>query len=132
MKKITPFILLSGLLCGSSFLSSCAVNGRSGSADALTREYMSFDSPAIKPQNKNNVRIKISTSNQALYVVEGSKVLLATPVTVGGQGATTPLGNYTVLKKDHKHRANTHGWAYNPGTGEYMLTKLSNKPWDLG
>lgn len=126
-KNILP--LIAATLLGSLLFSSCVDYSESShSASALTKEYMSFDSPAYKPKNTSNTRIKISTSNQALYVTEGDKVLLATPVTVGYAGASTPHGTYKVLKKEHKRRANTHGWAHDPKSGKYMLTKVSKKP----
>ncbi|HEY1048901.1 MAG TPA: L,D-transpeptidase, partial [Prosthecobacter sp.] len=47
-----------------------------------------FDPPATAPSNINNVKVKVSTGAQRVYVMEGSKVLLATPCSVGTNGST--------------------------------------------
>ena len=52
----------------------------------------SFDPPVKQPANPSNVKVKLSTGAQRLYVVEGDKVLLATPVSVGTASSPTPHG----------------------------------------
>jgi L,D-transpeptidase catalytic domain len=63
-----------------------------------------FDPPVTQPTNKSAVKLKLSTGAQRLYVVEGDKVLLATPVTVGKSGTPTPHGNYTIYLKTAERR----------------------------
>lgn len=75
-----------------------------------------FDPPVQQPQNPSNVQLKLSTGAQRLYVVEGDKVLLATPVCVGKPGSTTPLGNYKIYSKVAERRR-----ASSPGAG-YPMT----------
>lgn len=88
--------------------------------------YNSFDSKATLPTNPSNVRVKVSTRNQMVYVLEGSKVLMVTPVSVGTSSTPTPKGNFRIFKKEHKHRANSHGFAYSGNN--IKKTYLSSKP----
>lgn len=72
-----------------------------------------FDPPAQSPQNPSAVKLKLSTGAQRLYVVEGDKVLLATPVTVGTAATPTPQGNYTIYsKQEHRRRISSPGAGY--------------------
>ena len=76
----------------------------------------SFDPPVRQPQNPGNVKVKLSTGAQRLYVVEGDNVLLATPVSVGKSSSPTPHGNYTIYSKQANRRRIS-----NPGAG-YPMT----------
>lgn len=88
--------------------------------------YFDYDRPAKLPSNPSNVRVKVSLSRQMVYVMEGNEPLLVMPVSVGTASTPTPKGNYKIGNKDHKHRANTHGYAYNGS--EFRQTYLSKKP----
>jgi lipoprotein-anchoring transpeptidase ErfK/SrfK len=83
----------------------------------------SFDPPVTQPTNKNNVKLKLSTGAQRLYVVEGDKVLLATPITVGKSSSPTPHGNYTIYFKEFKHRR-----ASEPDSGYPMTYWMEFQP----
>ena len=73
----------------------------------------SFDPPAQSPQNRSNVKLRLSTGAQRLYVVEGDKVLLATPVSVGKSSSPTPHGNFTIYSKvANRRRASSPGAGY--------------------
>ncbi len=113
--KPAILILFSALV---AFLSSCT-NVHRGA-------YASYDRPASLPQNPSNVRVKVSTSKQMVYVMEGDRALLVTPVSVGTSATPTPKGNFRIGKKDHYHRANTHGFAYKGSQSK--RTYLSKKP----
>ena len=56
--------------------------------------------------------MKVSTNNQMVYVMEGSKPLLVMPVSVGTSSTPTPKGHFRIFRKVQKHRANSHGYAY--------------------
>jgi lipoprotein-anchoring transpeptidase ErfK/SrfK len=56
--------------------------------------------------------VKVSTNNQMVYVMEGSKPLLVMPVSVGTSSTPTPKGHFRIFRKVQKHRANSHGYAY--------------------
>lgn len=78
------------------------------------------------PSNPGAVRVKVSLSKQRAYVMEGSEVLLAMPVSVGAPGSSTPTGSFKIFNKEAKRRANTHGYAY---SGDKVVkTMLAKKP----
>jgi len=99
---------------------SCAPTGGGNLA-----AYQAYDLPTKLPSNPRNVRVKVSLSKQRVYVLEGSTMLLAMPVSVGTPGTPTPSGSFTIFNKEHKHRANTHGYAYSGS--DVMQTFLAKK-----
>lgn len=105
--------MLPGLaLAGAALaLSSCANMKSSGAQNSLT-----FDPPVKQPVNASAVRVKLSTSGQRLYVVEGDKVLLATPVNVGKASTPTPTGTFPIRSKVAQRRRFS-----SPGAG-YPMT----------
>ncbi len=92
-------------------LSACQTMPTTGGKTAF-----SFDPPVTQPTNPSAVKLKLSTGAQRLYVVEGDKVLLATPVTVGKPGSLTPHGNFTIYSKQANRRRFS-----SPGAG-YPMT----------
>lgn len=76
-----------------------------------------FDSPAYRPKNPSAVRVKVSTSNQAIYVMEGDRPLLVTACTVGAPSTPTPAGNFTIYSKQQFRRKYTAGFLVNDSTG---------------
>lgn len=120
-------LLLTALLAGFACLSlnSCStIPGSSGGRGLAA--YQSYDRPATLPQNRSRVRVKVSTSSQMAYVMEGSKPLLVMPVSVGTSSTPTPKGHFRIFKKEHYHRANSHGFAYNGS--QVRQCYLSKKP----
>ena len=95
----------------SALLASCA-SQNGGSVAARQAAYMAYDRPATLPSNPANVRVKVSTSQSLVYVMEGNKPLLVMPVGVGKAATPTPHGNFRMFNKQHYRRANTHGFAY--------------------
>jgi len=73
--------------------------------------YQSYDLPAFKPSDRSQVKVKVSLNRQRVYVMEGSKMLLAMPVSVGTKSTPTPRGSFKIFRKNHHHRANSHGFA---------------------
>lgn len=53
---------------------------------------------AYKPHNPANVRVKVSTSTQHVYVMEGDRLLMAVQGCVGADGST-PKGNFRIFNK---------------------------------
>ena len=88
-----------------------------------TKSAFDFDPPLTAPTNPANVKLKLSTGAQRLYVVEGDKVLLATPVTVGKVGSPTPQGNFTIYSKQANRRR-----VSSPGAGYPMTYWMEFKP----
>ena len=119
MKILLAFSV--ALVCWTSISCSPSPRGAGGSA-----RYAAFDLPASRPMNPANVEVKVSIRNQAAYVMEGNRPLLVMPVAVGTQSKPTPLGNFRIFKKAHKHRANSHGYASKDG--RVTQTWLAKKP----
>lgn len=98
---------LAVVLCASTGCQTLSMGGSTA---------FSYD-PAVKtPKNPANVKLKLSTGAQRLYVVEGDEVLMATPVCVGTPATPTPKGNFTIYSKVAERRR-----ASSPGAG-YPMT----------
>src|SRR5262245_21065388 len=63
----------------------------------------SYSVKAFAPQNPANVRVKVSTSTQNIYVLEGDRLLMAVQGCVGANGATGS-GNYSIIEKNKTKR----------------------------
>ena len=88
--------------------------------------YQAYDRPATLPSNPDDVRVKVSLKRQRVYVMEGGRMLLAMPVSVGKPSSPTPQGNFRIMSKKRDYRANTHGFATN---GQIMhQTYLHKRP----
>ncbi len=59
---------------------------------------------AYKPHDPSNVRVKLSTSTQNLFVMEGDRLLMAVQANVGKPGALTPHGHFTIYSKQKERR----------------------------
>ena len=116
-------LALAAAACAATLLSSCSNIPSGGSGLAA---YHAYDRPTKLPASPGNVRVKVSLSKQRVYVMEGSEILLAMPVSVGAPGTTTPSGSFSIFNKEHKHRANTHGYAYSGNN--VTKTMLSSRP----
>ncbi len=90
MKRI---LLLIGC---AALLGACATAPKTGSKT-------SYKVTAYKPKDPASVRIKVSTSTQNIYVMEGDRLLMAVQGCVGANNAT-PLGNFSILDKIKKKR----------------------------
>lgn len=89
-------------------LSSCTTTTTGGAHTSFK-----FDPPVKQPGNPSAVRVKMSTSAQRLYVVEGNEVLLATPICVGTPSSPTPSGTFPIrAKKAERRRASSPGAGY--------------------
>ncbi len=87
------------------FVTGCASNTASTSGP--------YKVVAYKPQNPNNVKVKVSTSTQHVYVMEGDEVLMAVQGNVGTASTPTPKGNFRVTNKiKTKRRISQPGAGY--------------------
>lgn len=108
MKYLSKIIAAVALAAGVSTFSSCNMPTSNSPGSAF-----SFDPPVTQPTNRSAVRVAISTSAQKMYVVEGNKVLLASPVAVGKSATPTPRGNHRILSKTkHRRRQSQPGRGY--------------------
>jgi len=73
-------------------------------------KYFTYDRPTSLPQYPSAVRVKVSLSNQMVYVMENHRPLLVMPVSVGAPRTPTPTGSFRITHKEHRRRANTHGF----------------------
>jgi len=111
------FLGLIAVASAAALLTGCQTP-RVGGANSF-----SYDPAVQSPANPSNVQLKLSTGAQRLYVVEGNKVLLATPVSVGKPGTPTPHGNYRIYSKTANRRR-----VSNPGAGYPMTYWMEFKP----
>jgi len=59
---------------------------------------------AYKPHDSSKVKVKLSTSTQNLFVMEGDRLLMAVQANVGKPGAPTPHGHFTIYSKQKDRR----------------------------
>ncbi len=110
-------LLMAGFAVALSGLTGCQTLPSGGSTS------FGYD-PAVKaPKNPSNVKVKLSTGAQRLYVVEGNEVLLATPVCVGTAATPTPKGDFTIYSKVANRRR-----VSSPGAGYPMTYWMEFKP----
>ncbi len=105
IQNITRQLLTVGTVVLASLLSSCNTTKPGSGA----RYSSTFDPPAHRAHNPSAVSVKISTGAQRLYVMEGQRVLLATPCSVGTAHAPTPAGTHTIGSKEAKRRSHSYG-----------------------
>lgn len=96
MKYFKPLLLLPLLL-----LSGCAT----------TAFRTTYDQPAYRPKNLNDVVVKVSLNKQMVYVMEGNRPLLVTACCVGMPSKSTPKGNLCVTRKERNKRSGSYGFA---------------------
>lgn len=100
--KLARTISILSILTGAAFMTGCAnFPGTTSSSN--------YSVTAYKPHNSGNVSVKVSTSTQNIYVMEGNRLLMAVQGTVGENGKTRP-GHYTIFNKDKFHRSATYGF----------------------
>lgn len=103
--------LLSTLgLAALAMLSGCATGPQGGSGG-------SYHVTALKPHNPNDVSVKVSTSTQNIYVMEGNRCLMAVQGCVGEHGAT-PLGQHHVMDKIRSKRSGSFGFTASGGPAD--------------
>ena len=85
------------------------------SCTTMSKKRREYHAKAYRPENPSNVEVKISLKNQALYVLEGDRVLLVTAACIGTPQTPTPKGNWKILGKTKYRRRQGH-----PGRGYPM------------
>jgi hypothetical protein len=95
MRQVSGLILLAA--GGSVLLLTGCATGRVASAS-------SYHVTAYKPQDPSMVKVKLSTSTQNLFVMEGDRLLMAVQANVGRPGAATPHGHFTIFSKQKERR----------------------------
>lgn len=91
MKKfLNTFLALASL----ALLGGCTGGGGLGS----------YSVKAYAPHNPSAVSVKLSTSTQHIYVMEGDRLLMAVQGNVGKPGTPTPHGQFRIINKDKTRR----------------------------
>jgi hypothetical protein len=72
-----------------------------------------YDATAYRPNNPENVRVKVSLQNRAVYVMEGDRPLLVTATAIGLPTNPTPTGNFRVFNKIAQKRSGSYGFSVN-------------------
>jgi lipoprotein-anchoring transpeptidase ErfK/SrfK len=85
----------------------------SGCAGGPMAKRSAYNVVAYKPKNPDNVRVKVSLSNRAVYVLEGDTPLLVTPVAIGLPIKPTPTGSFHVTNKIEHKRSGAYGFSVN-------------------
>jgi lipoprotein-anchoring transpeptidase ErfK/SrfK len=84
------------------FLTSC------GSMTSVSTG--SYRVTAHRPHDPSAVRVKVSLSQQNIYVMEGDRALMAVATTVGIPAKPTPKGNFTIYSKQEHKRSGSYGF----------------------
>ena len=76
----------------------------SGCTTGRVASSSSYHVTAYRPHDPSKVKVKLSTSTQNLFVMEGDRVLMAVQANVGKPGAATPHGHFTIYSKQKERR----------------------------
>lgn len=87
--------------------------------------------PSVVPRilgqaNPKNVSIRISLSQQRIYLKVGEEIAIDSPISSGKAAGTTPRGQFTILQKDIDHRSSVYGNFVNKN-GEIVRAGVSLK-----
>jgi hypothetical protein len=75
----------------------------------------SYNAAARRPANPENVRVKVSLANRAVYVLEGDRPLLVTATAIGLPEKPTPTGSFRVFAKIPNKRSGSYGFSIDGG-----------------
>jgi len=95
MRYVYRLILLA--VGGSLLLLTGCATGKVASAS-------SYHVTAYRPHDPSRVKVKLSTSTQNLYVLEGDRLLMAVQANVGKPGTATPHGHFRIYSKQKERR----------------------------
>lgn len=90
MQHLSRLLLLCIGVTAGLFLTSCGTPSVSSGSYRVT---------AHRPHDPSKVEVKLSTSTQNVYVMEGDRLLMAMQGNVGKSGAETPKGDFTIYSK---------------------------------
>ncbi|HEX8280418.1 MAG TPA: hypothetical protein VF551_03495, partial [Chthoniobacterales bacterium] len=83
--RLLSRLTFAAALASTAFLTGCGT--------APTGAGGTYRVTAYKPHDPSKVKVKLSTSTQHVYVMEGDRLLMAVQGTVGANN-TTPLGTF--------------------------------------
>ena len=94
------------LVCLFSAVSFLSLGGCAGSK----QQDAHYSVTALRPNAPETVRVKVSLSQQAVYVLEGEKLLMAAATCVGVPDKPTPRGSFQITQKIERKRSNSYGY----------------------
>lgn len=101
------------MFCLSALAAVAALSSCTSTKPVAGNYSTTFDPPVTQPSNPSRVHVKLSTSAQRVYVMEGDKVLLATPCSVGTASSPTPHGQFRIYSKQaNRRRVSSPGAGY--------------------
>jgi hypothetical protein len=81
-----------------------------GSCASHRSKDVHYSVTALRPNSPEAVRVKVSLSQQAVYVMEGDRLLMAAATCIGVPANPTPRGTFRITQKIEKKRSNSYGY----------------------
>src|SRR3979411_880873 len=94
--RLVSRLFFVGAAAGAVLLTSCSTGPSVSSGNYRVTAY--------RPHDPSKVKVKLSTSTQNVYVMEGDRLLMAVQSNVGKPGAATPTGHFTIYNKEKNPR----------------------------
>jgi hypothetical protein len=94
------------LVLVAGFLSGCMSSSSNFSSGT-------YHVDAYAPTSTSDVRVLVSLRSKIVYVMEGDRPLLVTPVSIGTPDHPTPTGHFTVTDKNPTKRSGEYGFWVN-------------------
>jgi hypothetical protein len=98
-------LLLAFLVVATCFLGGCATTSNFSSG--------TYHVDAYAPTSPGDVQVLVSLRTKIVYVMEGDRPLLVTPVSIGTSDHPTPTGHFAVTAKDPTKRSGEYGFWVN-------------------
>ena len=108
MRHISRFILIVAGAGIVSLLAGCGTTRVAGGK--------AYHVTAYRPHDPSAVRVKVSLSQQNVYVMEGDRCLMAAAISVGTSAKPTPKGNFTIYSKQEQKRSGEYGFSVQGNT----------------
>jgi len=103
MRHISRFILIVAGAGIVSLLAGCGTTRVAGGK--------AYHVTAYRPNDPSAVHVKVSLSQQNVYVMEGDRCLMAAAISVGTSAKPTPKGNFTIYSKQEHKRSGSYGFS---------------------
>ena len=103
MRQSLRFILVGAGASLASLLAGCATGKVAAGGP--------YHVTAYKPNDPSAVRVKVSLSQENVYVMEGDRNLMAAAISVGMPSKPTPKGNFTIYSKQEHKRSGSYGFS---------------------
>jgi hypothetical protein len=99
------FLLLASLVVATCLLGGCGTTSNFSSG--------TYHVDAYAPTSPGDVQVLVSLRAKMVYVMEGDRPLLVTPVSIGTSAYPTPTGHFRVTAKDPTKRSGEYGFWVN-------------------